>query len=148
MAIAYSSETNLVNHHGVLISVPRWVKRDLSRMRQLVWNRDFKLWQIKPTFLGLLPLFESAGFTPHPYRAQNYEGAGGRSKDSGYANKLLQALGRDMSGLNAPSRDEIRELSGSLDRTLTPAMARMQRQADAARVVREVKREHRGGMGA
>jgi hypothetical protein len=106
----------LLNPAGKLIYVPGWAIQQLSKWHMLEWNRLHRCKQIKSVFFEMGPLLLNPDFKPMNYRAQDYSvNRSGRSPQSGRSNHLLQVLGTDLSGLNVPSKDGIRQLKRELN---------------------------------
>ncbi len=129
-------DPRLLNPFGELISIPVWLIINLKKKRMLGWNREHKRYQILPNVYPLLFMeSNSSGFVHKPLRSQNFSNTGGgRSKDSGNPNPILQALGADCRGLNV-STEQVRRLA---DTYRDPQTAE-EREFDAEYVVNKVR---------
>jgi hypothetical protein len=130
----------VLNPAGEPIILPAWCVKRLDSLKLLFWNRGSKFYQISPVVFRLMPLWQNGpDFILQRLRGVSPESSGARSKDSGYANAFLRALGEDCSGLNV-SIERTRMLEQDLDRTLDPVTARARSQLLAEEAVREVRR--------
>ncbi len=116
----------VLNHKGEKIFISYDVFRRFKKYRvvdgsgevlkAIVWNKPRRMYQLTKVACSLMDLWRhSPEFKPvSTARAINPArcGEGGRSRDSGRANRILTTLGSDLSGLPAPSEDSIRRLRG------------------------------------
>ena len=84
-----------------------------GRIKAVVWNKQRRMWQLTKLVPSLMDLWLGGPeFTLRPPGAINPERfmEGGPPRDGGRANRVLNVLGCDVSGLPAPSESSIRRL--------------------------------------
>ncbi len=129
-------DPHVLNPFGELIVIPVWLIRRLDRMKMLFWNRRAKHYQMTSTVFSYIFMSkQSSGFVHKPLRSLNIEHTGGRAKDSGNPNPILQALGADCRGLNV-SLEQTQILE---DKYRTVETIRAVRDLQAETVVKEIK---------
>jgi hypothetical protein len=90
----------VLNPSGVEIDLPFWVFKRLKKLHLLERDHDTGKRRICVRIFGLMEIWEEPEFRPHrALQASKLGGSFIRSKQKGYANQFLKALGRDCSGL-------------------------------------------------
>lgn len=136
----------ILNPEGVLISLPSWVIGRLRTLNLIERDPKAKRDRISDAIYPLIGFWRhNPEFNPkRTLRAFNPEFACARSKDSGYGNAFLSALGPNketgLSGLNI-NREETERLAEDLDHTSDPRTARVISESVANEVVQDIKRK-------
>ena len=90
----------VLNPSGVEIDLPFWVFKRLRKLHLIERDRETGKRRICARVFALMEIWEGPEFRPHrTLQALKLGGSSIHSKQKGYANPFLKALGRDCSGL-------------------------------------------------
>jgi hypothetical protein len=108
----------VLNPNGVEIDLPYWVFKRLKKLHLLERDRKTGKRRIQARISGLMELWDGPEFRPNrDIRVSDPGRQKSHSKDSGYSNSFLKALGRDCSGLANPAVERTRAFESDLGHT-------------------------------
>jgi hypothetical protein len=118
----------VLNPKGVEIDLPYWVFKRLKKLHLLERDRKTGKRWIQARVFGLMALWEGPEFRADTdFRAFDPGYQKAHSKDSGYSNSFIKALGWDCSGLVNPAADRTRNFESDLEHSrLSDEYQRMQ----------------------
>jgi hypothetical protein len=117
-ALSDEFDGKVLNPNGVEIELPYWVFKRLKKLHLLERDRKTGRRRIQARISGLMELWDGPEFKPdRNFRALDPGHQKSRSKDSGYSNSFLKALGRDCSGLVNPASERTRAFESDLEHT-------------------------------
>ena len=90
----------VLNPSGMEIDLPFWVFKRLKKLHLIERDRETGKRRICARVFALMEIWEGPEFRPHrALQSSNPGRQPTRSKQKGYSNPFLKALGRDCSGL-------------------------------------------------
>jgi len=131
----------VLNPDGVEIDLPYWVFKRLKQLRLLDRDAATGMRRIQHRIFGLMDLWDGPDFRPdRNFRAFDPSYQQACSKDRGYANSFLRAVGRDCSGLVNPASDITDNFESDLDHS---RLSEEYRRVKVDEVLRAVKAKRR-----